>query len=162
MSIFMNYEGIKGESADDGHKEWMDIGSVSWGSRRRVTSASSTKSDRESAVATISDLTITRRMDSASPALFIESVCGKGKTVVIHMTKTGDGGGADVYMEYTLRNALVTQYEMDAEAEDDERPEETLTISFTDIETRYTPYDDDGNAMSPIAVGFDTATNKRR
>lgn len=159
--MFMSYEGIKGEAADAGHAEWLDIHSLSWGSRRRVTAASSTKRDRESANATISDLNITRRMDSASPALFIESVCGKGKTVVIRMTRTGSGGGADVYMEYTLRNALVTQYEVDAEAEEEERPEEALTISFTAIETKYTPYDDDGNPMSPIAVGFDAATNTR-
>ncbi|MEX0873007.1 MAG: type VI secretion system tube protein Hcp, partial [Aquisalimonadaceae bacterium] len=91
MSIFMNYDGIKGESSDSNHKDWMDIQDISWGVSRNITSASSTQNDRESSNAAITDLQVTRAMDSATPALFIESCCGKGKDVVIHLTKTGAG-----------------------------------------------------------------------
>ena len=162
MSIFMNYEGIKGESSDKNHKAWMDIDNIKWGVRRRITSHTSTQNDRESANAEITDLVVERRMDSATPNLFIESCCGKGKTVVIHLTKTGTGTGSDVFMEYTLKNALISNYEVDAEAQDEQRPTERLTISFVDVEVKYTPYDEDGNALAAIAVGFDTATNTKR
>ena len=101
-------------------------------------------------------------MDSATPALFIESCCGRGKDIVIQLTKTGTGHGADVYLEYTLKNALISGYEVDVHTQDDRRPLEMITISFVDVELRYTPYDDAGNALPPIAVGFDTATNTRR
>lgn len=37
-----------------------------------------------------------------------------------------------------------------------------MTISFLDAEVKYTPYDEDGNALAPIAVAFDTATNTKR
>ncbi|MEX0731283.1 MAG: type VI secretion system tube protein Hcp [Aquisalimonadaceae bacterium] len=162
MSIFMNYDGIKGESSDSNHKDWMDIQDISWGVSRNITSASSTQNDRESSNAAITDLQVTRAMDSATPALFIESCCGKGKDVVIHLTKTGAGSGADVYMEYTLKNALVSRYAVTANAQDTSRPLENLTISFVDVEVKYTPYDEDGNATAAIAVGFDTATNTKR
>ncbi len=162
MSIFMNYQGISGESSDSNHQGWMDIDELSWGVGRKITSASSTQGDRESANAEITDLRVVRKMDSATPALFIESCCGKGKDVVIHLTKTGSGGGADVYMEYTLKNALITDYAVEAEAQKNERPTESLTISFIDIEAKYTAYDESGNAMAPVAVGFDTATNTKR
>ena len=42
MSIFVNYEGIKGESSDSGHKQWMDVDSISWGVGRQITSSTST------------------------------------------------------------------------------------------------------------------------
>ena len=162
MSIFVNYEGIKGESSDSGHKQWMDVESVNWGVGRQITSSTSTQGDRESSNAVISDLKLTRYMDSATPKVFIESCCGTGKNVVIHLTKTGTGSGTDVYMEYTLKNALISNYTVEAETQSNQRPKETITISFVDVEVKYTPYDEDGNAEAAIAVGFDTAANVKR
>lgn len=162
MSIFVNYEGIKGESSDSGHKSWMDVEAVAWGVGRHINSSTATQGDRESSNAVISDLQITRAMDSATPKLFLESCCGTGKEVKIHLSKTGTGSGADVYMEYTLKNALISSYSVNAVGQDTARPTETLTISFVDVEVKYTPYDENGNAEAAIAVGYDTATNKKR
>lgn len=162
MSIFMNFEGIKGESSDKGHKDWMDIENIQWGVTRRITSNTSTQNDRESSNAEISSLVVSRHMDSATPNLFIESCCGTGKKVVVRLTKTGTGSGTDVYMEYTLKNALISDYRVQAANQDTKRPVENITISFVDLEVKYTPYDQDGNALAAIAVGFDTATNTKR
>ncbi|MEX0730700.1 MAG: type VI secretion system tube protein Hcp [Aquisalimonadaceae bacterium] len=162
MSIFMHFEGIKGESADSNHKEWMDVRNLRWGVSRDISAKTSTQNDRESSNAEISDLTVTRSMDSASTGLFLESCCGKGKDVVLHLTKTGSGAGADVYVEYTLKNALISNYEVVANGQDTERPMEHITISFVDLEFKYIPYDEDGNALAAVAVGFDTATNTKR
>lgn len=162
MSIFMQIAGLTGESSDSNHKGWMDVENVQWGVDRQITSSSSTMNDRESSNAVISDLLITRHMDSVTPSVFIEAVCGKGKDITIHMTKTGSGTGADVYMEYKLKNALISGYHVSGDAQDTDRPVENLTISFIDVEVKYTPYDEDGNALAAIAVGFDTATNTKR
>jgi len=42
------------------------------------------------------------------------------------------------------------------------RPVEKVEISFTGLEVKYTPYDEDGCQMPPEAVAFDTATNTKR
>jgi type VI secretion system secreted protein Hcp len=162
MSIFVDYSGIKGEASDPAHKQWMDVEKISWGVGRQITSNTSTQGDRESSNATISDLTLTRYMDSATPKIFIEACCGTGKDVVIHLTKTGTGSGTDVFMQYTLKNALISNYTVSAETQSNERPSESITISFVDVEVKYTPYDEDGNAEAAIAVGYDTATNTKR
>ena len=162
MSIFMQITGIKGESSDKNHKGWMDIDSVQWGVNRQITSATSTMNDRESSNAVISDLTFTRNMDSATPSLFMDACCGKGKDVVIHLTKTGTGSGADIYMEYTLKNALISDYHVNSTAQDTNRPMEQITLSFVEIEVRYTAYDEDGAAQSPVSVAFNTAENTKR
>ncbi len=162
MSIFMKFGDLQGECADAAHHGWMDVTSIHWAVERRITSATSTRGDRESANAEITDLEITRRMDSASPALFMEACCGRGRDVVIHMTKTGDGTSADVYNEYVLKNAVLGKYQVDAVAQDTRRPIETLRISFIDMEVRYVPYDDKGKAQAAIAVGYDTSSNTKR
>ncbi|MBI3898983.1 MAG: type VI secretion system tube protein Hcp [Gammaproteobacteria bacterium] len=162
MSIFLNYEGIQGESSDQGHAKWIDVDSWSWGVARQITSSTSTQNDRESTNAKITDLTITKRMDSSSPKLFLESCCGTGKNVILHLSKTGSGTGSDVYQEYKLKNALISHYSVGGNATDKERPTESITISFVELESKYTPYDEDGKATSPIAVGFDTAKNVKK
>lgn len=162
MAIHMQIPDIKGESTDPSHKDWLDIESISWGVNRNLNSASSTKGDRESGNATISDLHIVRRMDSATPKLFISSCCGDGKEIIIELTRTGKGGGSETYMKYTLGDALIANYTVNAAAQDGLHPTETLTLSFIDMEMSYTPYDDAGKQMSSETVGFDTATNTKR
>lgn len=162
MSIFMSYAGIKGNASDSNHRQWLDVDDLHWGVRRKITSPTSTQGDRESSNAQISDLTLTRHVDRASPYLFLEACCGKGTEVTIHLCKTGKGTGSETYIEYVLKNALISYYDAEADAQSDIRPTEQITISFVDLEVKYTPYDENGTSMSPMAVGFDTATNTRR
>ena len=162
MSLFLYIDGIQGEVSDAGFKGWIDITHWRWGVKRLITSNTSTQGDRESANATITDLTITRFMDKATPKLFLESCCGRGKTAKIVQTKTGTGSGADSFIEYTFHNALISHYAVEALSEATARPREQLTLSFVEVETKYTPYDEDGNAQAPIAVGFNTATNTKK
>ena len=162
MSIFVNYDGIKGECSDPSHEEWMDVTDIKFGAGRSLTSATSTQGDRESSNAEITDLILARHTDKATPKLFIESCCGTGKDVTIHLTKTGTGSGSDVYMEINLKNALISNYSFAATDQATNRPKELLTLSFVDIEIKYTQYDEDGIATAPVAVGFNTATNTKK
>lgn len=162
MSIFMKYGNIVGASSDAGHEGWLDIVDCSFGVKRRITSNSSTQNDRESSNAEVTDLVITRRVDAATPSLFLESCCGTGQTAVLHLSKAGSGQGAEVFVEYTLNNALISSYAVEARAQDVSRPTEKIVISFVGLDVRYTPYDQDGKAMAPVSVGYDIATNVRR
>lgn len=101
----------------------------------------------------ISDLQITRKLDSATPKILIESCSGTDKTVVIDLTKTGTDSGTNTYMQYMLKNALISNFSVDASSQSTDRPTETITISFVDVEFKYMPYDEDGNAEAAIAVG---------
>jgi len=162
MAILLDYEGIEGETSDKNNEGCIDCEGWRFKTDRSVTSNTSTKGDRESSNATISDLEITKYMDSSSLRLFIESLCGIGKEVRLILTKTGKGDGSDLYMEYILKNAIISGYEVGGTADDINRPTENITISFVEIEARYTPYDEDGNAIAASSVGFDTATNTKK
>lgn len=158
----MKCEGISGESSDKLHKGWIDVDHIDWCVARRISSNPGTRYNREIANAEITDLMLTRRMDSATPALFINACCGKGQTVEIHFTKTGSGSGSDSYLEYVLHNALICDYHVSAQAGNAKHPTEELIISFQEMEIKYVTYDNNGNVISPIIVGFDTSTNTKK
>ncbi|MBI3900019.1 MAG: type VI secretion system tube protein Hcp [Gammaproteobacteria bacterium] len=152
-------ENVQGESADKGHEKWLDLEFWRFSTRRKITSATSTRGDRESSNTVITDLYITRRMDSATPRLFMESCCGTGQTVILHQSKTGVGTGSEVFLEYTLKNSLIRSYSVGGTCFDRRRPIEHIYISFVEIVSKYVQYDEDNKAMSPVIVGFDTARN---
>lgn len=162
MSIFLQIPGITGESSDPNHQGWIDISAWQWEVLRKINSSSSTRGDRESANAVISDLKLSKYFDKSSLQLFIEACCGTGKDITLHLTKTGAGNGADVYLEYVLKNALISGYDVGGTEQDVKRPIENITVSFVEIEAKYISYDEDGIAESPIAVGFNTATNTKK
>lgn len=162
MSGFLKYGNVKGESSDSGHKGWIDITAWKFDIARAITSATSTKGDRESSNAEIGDLILSKHTDSSTPKLFIESCCGTGQDVTLHLTKTGAGSGADVYMEFILKNALISNFALSGNDKSARRPQEVIAISFVEIEIKYIQHDEDGNAMAPVAVGFDTATNTKK
>ncbi len=64
-------------------------------------------------------------------------------------------------MEFVLKNALITKLDLGGTDQSAARPLEAISISFVDAEVKYIPYDEDGIAIAPIAVGFNTATNMK-
>lgn len=161
MNIFIKIPGITGDCSDKNHSGWIAADIIQWGSGRKITTVTSTRGDRESSNATISDLIIYKLMDRSTASLFLAACCGTGQDIEIHLTKTGAGQGADVYMIYTLKNAIVSHYTMQAKGKSHHRPYEEVYISFTAMTIRYTPYNEDGNITAPIAVGFDTSMNTK-
>lgn len=160
-SIFLEHPTIKGWTSDKNHQGCIDIEDIRWGVNRQITSSTSTRGDRESSNAVISDLSLTKWMDKTSPYLFMETCCGTGKTIKIIMTKTGAGDGADVFLEYTLENALFSKMEVQAIRASNIRPAEEYRISFTSMSVKYIQYDENGNILAPEAVGFNTTTNTK-
>jgi len=106
-------------------------------------------------------MTLTCYMDKATTDLFLAACCGKGKTIKLVHTKTGSGSGSAPFLEYTLHNALVSHYEVEAISDAAARPCETLTLSYTALKIKYIADDNSGTPQAPVIVGFDGATNQR-
>lgn len=161
MAIYIKIPSITGDCSDKDHKDWIIADFIQWSAGRKITSSTSTSGDRESSIAAISDLIIQKHMDRATADLFIEACCGRGLEIEIHMTKTGNGNGSDTYMAYILKNAVISGYEMGVKSSSRHRPIEELKISFVGLDMKYTTYDEDNFPLAPIAVGFDTSTNRK-
>ena len=161
MSIFMALPNVQGSAGDAGHAGWLPIETIEWGVQRELAAPSGRRGGREASNAQFHELTLRRPSDRATPALILSACCGRGQTVTLRLTRTGDGTGAEPYAEYVLHNALVSEYTVRARSRGDARPLETLRISFTEVEMKYVGQDADGTAVAPVVVGFDSTRNRR-
>jgi type VI secretion system secreted protein Hcp len=102
---------ITGEATAKGYEKWIELSSVQMGQSRSMAPNGETS-------ATVSEIVITKSMDSASMALWKQSLYGEGVTIQIDFVKP-DGP----YLTYTLQNALISDYRPG--------PTESLTLNFT-------------------------------
>jgi type VI secretion system secreted protein Hcp len=158
MGIYMKYDGIDGEATQQEHKKWIDCTSISWGAARSIDNTTGVGTNREASEPRVSDVTITKTMDAASPKLFTEACAGnQGKDVKIELTTTGSP--SIVYCVYTLKNAIVASYSVNSSST--ERPSESVGISFTNMEIKFTSFDDKNVAGSPVTASYDVASTKK-
>lgn len=86
--IYMKFQGIDGDVTAEGHKKWIDLGSLQWGVGRGSVRRPAQAAERESSAPSISEVTVTKMMDKTTPLLFTEALIGDGKKVEIHLVKT--------------------------------------------------------------------------
>jgi type VI secretion system secreted protein Hcp len=154
VSIFMKYDGITGDATEDGHKDWIKVNSASFSAYREAQTNVGQGGSRQGKNVTLSEITITKRMDAASSQLFLQSVVGLGKTVNLHITRTGDGQQTN-YMETVLSNCCVTNYGIQS---DGVAHSEVLTLNFLKMEMKYIPVKSDGTPGTPMPMSFDIPT----
>lgn len=157
MPIYMEIDGIKGNVTADGHADWIECSSMQWGVGRGISSTTGNVADREADAPNISEVSVTKMMDKASPLIFSEACIGSGKTVKVHMCTT-QKQKLETYMEYTLEDTMISGYSVSSGGD---RPSESITLSFTKLEMKYIPYKDDGSKGSPIPAGYDMGTGKK-
>ena len=123
---YLKFEGVKGESQDKEHNDWIDVISVDWGATRSTVTRSGTRLRQPKLEA--GTVTITKRVDKASPGLMMRNASGKPmKTVVI---ESNYGGARATYLKYELTNVMVTSL---TTAGSGARMTETITLSYKKI-----------------------------
>ena len=153
MSIYMQIEGLKGKVTAKGHEDWIDASSLQWGVGRAISSAVGTSADREASKPSISEVSVTKMMDESSPMIFTEACVGKGKLVKIDLCTVGSDQ-IDTYMSYELEECMISGYSVSTGGD---RPSESISLSFTKMTMKFTPYDKNGKPTSPLPAGYDMA-----
>lgn len=156
MPIYLKLGDIKGDATQKDHVKWMDIQSIQWYIARNIRTVAGSTANRESSEPSISELKITKLSDS-STAKLVQEVCtgAAGKTVIIHLVMTGNPG--KTYIEWTLTNTLISNYSIITSGD---RPLESISLNFTQVEMKYTPYDDQNMSKSPISASYDLTIGK--
>jgi type VI secretion system secreted protein Hcp len=116
---------IRGDATAKGHEKWIELLSAQMGQSRSI--ATNRGNTREASAPIMSEIVITKLMDSASTALFQQSLNGEGVIIQIDFVKAG--GNQSTYLTFTLQNALIFGYQPGASRSD--RPTENLTLNFT-------------------------------
>ena len=156
MAIYVKIDGINGDATHQEHKKWLDVDSLQWGVGRAIMTPTGSAMNREASEPSVSEVTVTKTMDSSSSLLFQEACAGSaGKKVTIDLVTTGNPG--DIYMQYTLHNALVSGYSVSSGGE---RPAESVSLNFTKIEMVYKTFDEKHKMTGQFPASYDLAVTK--
>jgi len=182
FDAFLKLDGIKGESADAKHKDWIDVLSFSWGLSQ--TGVSATGGGGGAGKVKVHDFFITKKTDASSPLLMLN--CASGAHIKEANFVVRKAGGEQLeYLKIKLTDVLVSSYKPSG-AEDgsglllpavqtaprdpqtgaslagDEIPKEHLSLNFAKVEYSYQPQGADGKAQGgPILAGWDVKANQK-
>lgn len=159
MPIYMQYGSIQGEVTTASYEKWIELNSFQWGVGRSVSMPmGGGVSKRESSDPMLSEITVTKDMDSTSTKFFAESTVGKMDTTVkLAQTRTKAGGETETFLLYTFSNCAVSGYSTSSGGD---RPSESLSINYTKLEMKYTSFDVKGTAK-PDVFTYDLETRKK-
>jgi type VI secretion system secreted protein Hcp len=149
----------KGESTDKIYspKGAFEIYSFSWGASNPVTIGSATTGAGAGKVS-ISSFNVMKRMDKASPVLFL--ACCKGS----HYDKADivlrkAGGEAVEYLTYTFSEVFVESIQWSGSSGGDDTPTESLSFAFGKVEMKYTPQAAKGEKATAVPASWDLTKN---
>lgn len=157
VDMFLELEGIKGESVDKVHKEKIDILAWSWGMANSGTFHHG--SGGGAGKANFQDLSVTKYIDKSSATLLSNCATGKhiakGKLII---RKAGDKPLE--YLTISLEKILVTSVSTGGSS-GEERLTENVTLNFAKVTTDYKIQDDKGAGQAGGTFTFDIAANSK-
>jgi type VI secretion system secreted protein Hcp len=131
---------IKGESQDDQHKGEIDVLSWSWGMQAKQTLGGGTATGK----ATINDLRIVKRVDSASTALMLALRTNEPISKAV-LTLRKAGKSQVEYLKVTIEQGRVVSLTIEAgDTSGSAEIYEKVSFSFNKIEVEYVPQGKDG------------------
>ena len=157
--FYLHLEGIKGESTDSKHPAWIECTSVNWSITQPKSATASTSGGHTAERADLSEITISKLVDLASPML--AQLCACGKTIPkarIEMQRADGPGEPIKYVEVELENVLIAHI---APAFGSAGfPGESLGLKFSKVRWKYTQQKIGGGSSGNTAGGWDLATNR--
>ena len=157
--MFVKIDGISGESRDKAHKDFIEILSFSTGVTQSGGAASA-GGMRSTGKVDISDFTITKYVDAATPQLFMHACSGKHiPTVTIDLVKVG-GDNQATFLKYTLNDVTIGSLRTSGASAAEVRPTEEVALRFSKVTLEYTPQDPSGKPGGSIKAGWDATANK--
>jgi len=131
VDMFLQLDGIKGESKDDKYLDMIDVESFSWGASNTGASGGGGGGGK----VIMQDVHFVAKMSKASPKLFL--ACATGQHIneaVLHARKTDAAGRQHEYLTVTLKDVMVTTYQTGgSSADSDDRPTEEVAFYYNRI-----------------------------
>lgn len=158
MAIYLKFGNIKGNVTAEGYAGQIAVTRLRFGLGRNVSMEAGNISNRESTKPSLSHVAIEKKADSSVVALLKEAAAGStGQEATISFVRTG-ADKVQEYMTYKFTNCIVSSYDIDAEGENE--PVETLTLSYSAIEVSYKDHDASNKVGNPQRMRYDVKAAK--
>lgn len=156
--MYMKIDGIKGESKDSNHKEWIDIKSFTWGAEQ--PGSMTTGGGGGSGRVNFDDLVVIASIDKSAPTLL--QSCASGKHISKLEISVCKAGGEQVeYYRETLEDLIVTSVKFIG-TEDDETLMMQYSFQAVGLKAQYWEQTDKGSKGAEVSMGWDTKANKSK
>lgn len=159
IDVNLQIDGIKGESTDSAHQGWIECQSVNWSLSQPKSATASTAGGHTAGRAELSDVSLHKLADLASPIL--AQHCAMGKTIPKAKFEflRADGDGKPVkYYEVELENVLIAHVAQGVSGGD--VMGESIGLKFSRVKWKYTQQRIGGGVGGNTMGGWDSATNK--
>lgn len=155
--IYLRYSDIRGDVTAKPYGRWIQAESVQFGSGRTISMALGSYMDGENTAPTFSEIALTLPTGRSTAPLFLESIIGRmtenlldGAVTIAFVETTGDG--PQEYLEIVLAGALISSF---SASNGGDRPNVSVSITYTQIEMTYYPTKSDGSQGAKITVRYD-------
>ena len=159
VDAYLQIEGIKGESMDDKHKEWIECLDVDFGVDQPRSPVTSTAGGHTSARAEFDEVLVAKLTDLSTPVLLQHCAMGKTMPKAKFEFFRADGSGERVkYFEMVLEHVLLGSVRPGLQSGGG--MQEHLRLKFAKVTWKYTQQKISGGAGGSTAGGWDLSTNK--
>jgi type VI secretion system secreted protein Hcp len=153
-SLYLKLDKINGEATLKGHEKELELESWQFG-MTRPTVAGPTGMSRAGSKVCISDMTVTRALDSASPALMNGILIGLNiATAKLAFVENVDDKVVD-RMTIEMTGVLISSYSVSSGGD---RPYESVSFSFATANVKFFPLKNDGTPGTPTTTSINRAT----
>jgi len=159
IDVYLYIDGIKGESNDDRHKDWIECRSVSFGVEQPKSATASTGGGHTAERCEHRDIVISKLADLSSPILL--QTCSAGRTIPkakFEFMRADAQGERVKYYEIEIENVLIGA--VSSAVEEGDILGEDVALKFSKIKWKYTQQKISGGAGGNTSGGWDLATNR--
>ena len=159
IDVYLQIDGIKGESADDKHKDWIEVSHVKWGVQQPRAATLSTAGGHTTGRAELQNIAFLKLADISSPILL--QTCAAGKTIpkAVFDFMRADGDGKPIsYFKIELENVMIAGVSPDSG--DGGTLSEHVHLAYSKIKWSYTKQSIRGGAQGNTSGGWDLSANK--
>lgn len=159
FDAFMKIDGIPGESADDKHKDWIEIAAFAHRMRQPASATASNAGGATAERVNHDTFDIRHLLDKSSPKLYEACCTGKHiKEITIELCRAG--GDKMKYMEIKMEQVLISSVNPSGSA-GKKFPTEDANFSYGKIKWTYTQQRrTDGAGGGNVAAGWDLTANR--
>lgn len=154
VDYFLKLAGIQGESADEKHKDEIQILSWSWGGSQ-VSSVAGTGGSG-AGKADLSDFSVMAYFDKSTPKFFKSLT--KGEHIATgNLTAVKSGAEGKPYLKVDFKELFVSSLQISASSE---IPSVSISFTYNEISIDYSVQDEKGNLTSIGPVSYSLKANK--
>ncbi len=153
LDAFVQIDGVKGESTDKAHKEWIEILSFSHGIHQPISASASSAGGGTTEKADFRDIVFTMTCDKTFPELM--KLCAEGKHIkkaTFHFNRSGGDGKRVLYLKYELEDFVISNISIGAS---DGVPSVEVALNYGKVKYTYEQQKrGDGSGGGQVIAGW--------